>query len=175
MSCPSATLTSISPEPTSHPWLGQASIHSWEVGSVDTQSLNATYSAAYVTHRVYGVGGGQDVAVPVVRVEADVPTDWPLVERVVSDSSIEANAVHLLRRDAEARLLPLPLVQVSLEVRADGSTPLGTFWPGELAEISVQGHPALSDGTHRLRILGMKGSAGKTVTLTFDPVEVKAW
>lgn len=157
------------------PWIGQTAIHSWEVGSPDVKALDATYSAEYVAHRVYGVGGGQDVATTTVRVDMDVPEGWPLIERVVSDSGIEEGQAHLLRRNAEAVLLDRPIVQVSLEVRADGSTPLGTFWPGELADVSVQGHPALRDGTHRLRILSMKGSVGKTVTLKFDPLEVDAW
>lgn len=164
------------------PWIGQGTVHSWEVGSPDVETLTGDYSAAFTAHRVYGVGGGQDVGTVVTRVGVGdtagvtLPPDWPLREAVHSNSDVDgAEKVGVLRAGAEGMLLNYPILQPQLVVRADGSTPLGTFWPGELAEVSVMGHSVLADGTHTLRILGMSGSNSRSVSLVFDPVEVASW
>jgi hypothetical protein len=67
-------------------------------------------------------------------------------------------------------LNPYPVLQLSLQVRADGVTPLGKFWPGEIANVTVRDHPALADGTYRLRILEFSGTESDMLTLTFDPL-----
>lgn len=163
----------------SSPWIGQSTLHDFEVGSTDVSELTATYSTAYTAHRVYGVGGNSDVSTVTVRVGVDdtagveVPKDFPLVERVHSDSQVLKP--DLLKRQAEGRLLTHPIVQPTLSVRADGTTPLGRFWPGDMCRVTVHDSPVFADGTYEWRILGMSGDAGKTVKLDFDPVEVTKW
>lgn len=74
---------------------------------------------------------------------------------------------------ARANLAPFPMLQLELTVRADGATPLGTFWPGEIAKVTVHDHPALAEGTYELRILEMSGNERDTVKLTFEPIEIQ--
>ncbi|WP_334152954.1 hypothetical protein [Microbacterium sp.] len=266
--------------------LGQTTVHDWEQGSPDVVSITSTLSTAYIAHRVYAVGGGQDVATPIQRRDAEVPEGWPLIEQVISDSTIsavpeqevwkktaaEATAAYdaayqdaiaksdaadtkaaqaeaavaaakkaladaktaaqkkaakakkaaadkvakaaraaktaaqkaetakkkrlddklkaaekaaektatdqqriwakeQLQRLGDANLTPYPMLQIEMTIRADGITPLGTFWPGEVAHVTTHDHPALPDGTYPLRILSMSGDAGESVTLVFDPIQ----
>lgn len=74
---------------------------------------------------------------------------------------------------AKANVNKWPMLQLSLDVRADGTTPLGTFWPGEVANLTVHDHPALSEGTYALRILEMSGSNSESVNLVFEPVMIQ--
>lgn len=169
-------------------YLGQSTVHDWEQGSQDVVSVTAKLSTEYVAHRVYAVGGGQDVATPIVRRDIEVPQDWPLIEATVSDSKItaatsgkDANAAAVAKQLADAQrkleqlgdayLSPYPMLQVEMTVRADGSNPLGTFWPGEVAHVTLHDLPCLSAGTYDLRILSMSGSDGQDVTLVFDAIQ----
>lgn len=74
---------------------------------------------------------------------------------------------------ARASVAPFPMLQLELVVRADGANPLGTFWPGETARVTVHDHPALSEGTYELRILEMSGSDEASVKLTFEPIQIE--
>lgn len=161
------------------PYIGQRTVHDFEVGSTDVGELTAAYSTAFTAHRVFGVGSGQDVSTLTARVGVDdtdgvmISKDFPFVERVHTDSSV--TKVDLLRRQAQGKLLTNPIVQPTLTVRADGTTPLGRFWPGDVCRVTVHDSPIFADGTYEWRILGMSGDAGKTVKLDFDPVEVTRW
>lgn len=169
-------------------YLGQSTVHDWEQGSPDVVSVTAKLSTEYVAHRVYAVGGGQDVATPIVRRDLEVPQDWPLIEATVSDSKItaatsgkdanaaavakqKADAQRKLEQLADAHLSPYPMLQVEMTVRADGSNQLGTFWPGEVAHVTLHDLPCLSAGTYDLRILSISGSDGQDVKLVFDAIQ----
>ena len=156
-----------------NPYIGQKTTHDWEEQSLDASGLTATLSSAYVAHRVYAVGDGEDVGTHLGRFDTDIPPEWPLLESVVSDSSITAAKdpnKERLKSLAESVLNPFPVVGCSMTVRADGSSPLGTFWPGELARVTVRGNPGLPDGSYDMRILSMSGTLGNSVNLTFDPM-----
>lgn len=155
------------------PYLGQDVLHDWEYGSEDVHGLTVDVSAEFIAHRVYGVGDGQDVGTLVTRRDVEVPPEWPLIEKVVSDSGIKK--LDLLNEFADGHLNQWPLAQPRMTVRADGSTPLGTFWPGEMARVTVSGHPAFPDDTYDFRILSMSGDAGENVELVFDPVVITQW
>lgn len=154
------------------PWLGQDVVHDWEQGSPDVMSMSGSLSAAFIAHRVFGVGDGQDVGTTVARVDAEIPPEWPLIEKVFSDSTL--STVDGLSEAAAGELNQWPLLQLKMTVRADGSTPLGSFWPGELAAVTVHDVPVLEGGTYLLRLLGMSGSGGK-VDLIFDAMAVELW
>ena len=44
----------------------------------------------------------------------------------------------------------------------------GQWWPGELVQWRVAGHPTLPDGDHMLRLMRMSGTESTKVQLTFD-------
>lgn len=47
----------------------------------------------------------------------------------------------------------------------------GTFWPGEIFEVSITGFPDLPDGIYRQRLMKMSGDQTGKVTLLFDICE----
>jgi hypothetical protein len=154
------------------PYIGQDVIHDWELGSPSVGQLSADLSAAPIVHRAYGIGDGQDVGTYLTLQSIPVPAGWPIRETTVTDGQItkEGDKTGRLAALAQGMLNPYPVLQLSLQVRADGVTPLGKFWPGEIANVTVRDHPALADGTYRLRILEFSGTESDMLTLTFDPL-----
>lgn len=171
------------------PWIGQDTVHDFEQGSTDVETITADLSTEYIAHRVYAVGGESDVATPARRYSTTVPDGWPLLEAVVSDTDIRYpddgddltaeerthltdNANRLLDGIGKALLASSPVVQPRMRVRADGSTPLGRFWPGELAQVTVHESAPFTPGTYLWRVLAISGSVEGSVELVFDPVSL---
>lgn len=150
------------------PYIGQGSMHDWEEGAEGTGWLVEQVSADYVAHRVYAVGDGQDEGTRVARVDARIPEFMPLMEATISDSQWTND--DLLRAHARGALSPTPLSGASLDVRADGAEPLGTFWPGDQARVTT--HDTGAASTRTLRIQQMSGDESGAVTLTFDPTPI---
>ena len=48
--------------------------------------------------------------------------------------------------------------------------PLGSFWPGEMFDIAIDGFPDLPDGVYPMRLMQMSGDETGKVTVKFDPV-----
>lgn len=140
--------------------------------------VNVTVDRAQPVHRVYGVGAGtgsgtltflaQDLAL-VTRSDP-----WPLMESTYQDS--KAEEIGVLRSGATAVLHAnsRPLMQVKGEINAfdvSGGMPLhalGSFWPGEMFDVSIQGFPDLPDGVYSMRLMQMSGDETGKVELTFD-------
>lgn len=127
------------------------------------------------TMRVYGTGSGTDRATLCHLAEdlalAQRRDPWPLVETAESDRDLDNSALLASHAAASLEALGHPVCQVQLDVdAADPANPVkpGLVWPGEPVDLWVQGHPALPDGTHSLRLMEMSGDLGNTVHLTFD-------
>ena len=129
--------------------------------------------------RVYATGSGTDEA-QLCHLSEDlslVRTDdpWPLKEMAWSDS--DTDDAGLLERHANAMLAAnrRPLMQIKGVVHANDTDitglpvhPLGSFWPGELFDLDIDGFPSLPDGTYRCRLMRMDGDETDRVKLTFD-------
>lgn len=150
-----------------NPYIGQGSLHDWEQGSLSVGNVTAKVSSEYIAHRVFGVGDGQDEGTRVGVANVSVPEYWPFLEAVASDS--EWTSDDLLQAHIQADLSNLPLMQLSMEVMADGTTPLGMFWPGDACQITTHGFPTLTDATYLSRIQSMSGDSGRVVTIELDP------
>ncbi|KFI57512.1 hypothetical protein [Bifidobacterium cuniculi] len=143
---------------------------------------NMTVDRAAPIERVYAVGAGtgsgtlcylaQDLSL-VNRADG-----WPLVEATLSDS--KAEEIGSLKSLAVASLNAnnRPLMQIKGEVNAfdhDASGlplhPFGSFWPGEMFDLHVDGFPDLPDGTYPVRLMQMSGDETGKATLVFDIME----
>lgn len=127
------------------------------------------------THRVYQTGAGQDQATLCYLAEdltlVNRSDPYPLVETHKSNTDDEK--LSLVQSHARANLANLnyPVCQVTCSVNAaDPANPVkpGLVWPGEPIDLYVEGHPALPDGVHEMRLMEMSGDLGTTVDLTFD-------
>lgn len=145
------------------------------------EDLKADWAAPYM--RVYATGSGSDKAMTcdlaedLTLVSRDDP--WPLRETTYSDSdaydwaSLHAAAAGRLKANAR------PVVQFTGTLHADDTDsagnllhPLGSFWPGEMFHVAVEGFPDWPDGVYNLRLMEMSGDQSDKVSLKFDPIVV---
>lgn len=139
---------------------------------------NITVDRAQPMMRVYGVGAGTGSGTLTYLAEnlslVNRRDPWPLVETTFQDS--KAEEIGLLRSGATAVLHANrePLMQVKGEINAfDESAgiplhPLGSFWPGEMFDVSIQGFPDVPDGVYAMRLMQMSGDETGKVEMTFD-------
>lgn len=143
---------------------------------------NVSVDRAQPVQRVYGVGAGTGSGTLTFLAEdltlVSQSDGWPLVEYTYQDS--KAEEITVLRSGATGLLQAngRPLMQVKGEINAfdmDASGmplhPLGSFWPGEMFDVSMQGFPDLPDGVYAMRLMQMSGDETGKVELTFDIVE----
>ena len=118
---------------------------------------NVSVDRAQPVQRVYGVGAGTGSGTLTFLAEdltlVSQSDGWPLVEYTYQDS--KAEEITVLRSGATGLLQAngRPLMQVKGEINAfdmDASGmplhALGSFWPGEMFDVSMQGFPDLPDG-----------------------------
>ena len=140
---------------------------------------NVSVDRAQPVQRVYGVGAGTGSGTLTFLAEdltlVSQSDGWPLVEYTYQDS--KAEEIAMLRSGATGLLQAngRPLMQVKGEINAfdmDASGmplhALGSFWPGEMFDISIQGFPDVPDGVYAMRLIQMSGDETGKVELTFD-------
>lgn len=140
---------------------------------------NVSVDRAQPVQRVYGVGAGTGSGTLTFLAEdltlVSQSDGWPLVEYTYQDS--KAEEITVLRSGATGLLQAngRPLMQIKGEVNAydmDASGmplhALGSFWPGEMFDVSMQGFPDLPDGVYAMRLMQMSGDETGKVELTFD-------
>jgi len=137
-------------------------------GSVS--SMNVIVTGTYQTSRVYSIGTGQDegTVIKVATVEAPLQKQYPLLETTISDTSSENPAVVMDHGLGELDAHKDPLLEVQMTVRADGDTPLGSFWPGDLVDVITEGWLSLPDGRTQMRLLSITGDHTNNVKLSLQ-------
>ena len=158
-------------------YLGQNTIHTLTSfpGGGTIHELSIEHASPVM--RVYAAGSGDDEAQLCYLAEDLTLTEqgdpWPLIETVYSDS--DTSTLSVLQSHAEAQLEAnsRPLMQITGEVDFDDPrVPApGTFWPGHLVDLAIDGFPTLPDGTYRCRLMEMSGDQTSVAKLTFDVME----
>ena len=130
---------------------------------------NLTVDRAQPVHRVYGVGAGTGkgtlthLAEDLSLVNRHDP--WPLVESTYQDS--KAEEFNVLRGGATA-LVKGEINAFDVDASGLPLHALGSFWPGEVFDVSIQGFPDVPDGVYVLRLMQMSGDETGRVEVTFD-------
>lgn len=155
-------------------YLGQKNVYSFSCfpGGGTFEKVHVAYAQPY--QRVYQTGAGDDSEVLTALSEdlslVSRSNPYMLREKTFSDTDIDK--LPLLKATADGHLdsLKTPYMQISGEFHAnDANTPrLGLLWPGEVAELSLQGYPDLPDGVYTLRIMNMSGDETDLVKVIFD-------
>ena len=132
--------------------------------------------------RVYGTGAGEDKAT-LSHLAQDMTLcqrsdPWPLLESTAADSGGWDN-YGLVQKHTEAQLAAskMPLVQMKGTVNvSDPDCPLqpGTFWPGQLCLVDIDGFMSLPSGRYSLRVMEMSGDLSGSVDVVFDQI-VDPW
>lgn len=146
------------------------------------EDLKADWAAPLM--RVYATGSGQgkgmvcDLAQDLTLVQRGTDP-WPLREAAVSDTS--ALDWTSLAATARGRLAAnsRPVAQFTGVLHANDTDsmgnvlhPLGSFWPGEMFHVAIEGFPDWPDGVYGMRLMEMSGDQTDKVTLKFDPITV---
>ena len=131
--------------------------------------------------RVYATGAGTDSGTMCCQSEdlTLVNREDPYPLRETTTSSTDSKTYELLSATANGLLNAnrVPLMQLSGEIDVNDCDamglplhPLGSFWPGEMFDIAIDGFPDLPDGVYPMRLMQMSGDETGKVTLKFDPV-----
>lgn len=144
----------------------------WDTTPIAGQvsDLRITRTGAYQTQRVFATGAGIDAGT-LIRMSEDLrPTaaGYPLLESVAPYPSVETPAVLKNHSRGNLQQNRNPLLEISMTVRADGVFPLGTFFPGDLVELYVEGWLGLKDGPLQARLLNINGDSSADVKMALQ-------
>jgi hypothetical protein len=129
--------------------------------------------ATKLAARAWELGPGQEKAKK-IRYVTDtglISEGWPWTEveessDVETDSLLQSRALRLLRENKR------PWLTWDLTVRADVAPRLGTYQPGDWAQLQIpEGHPQIPAGTVRVRIMTISGGPENKVKLTVAPIQ----
>lgn len=131
--------------------------------------------------RVYATGAGTDagtlcdLAEDLALVQGEDP--WPLRETTLSDSDSRTWELLASASEGELEANRRPLAQFSGEINANDCDaagrplhPLGSFWPGEMVDIAIDGFPDWPDGVYPMRLMQMGGDETGRISVKFDPI-----
>lgn len=139
-------------------------------GSVTDLQITAT--GVYQTHRVFGIGSGQDQGTLIKETEdlSLLNEGFPLLETSISANTDNPTiALNVAKGSLTTNLKSL--LEIAMTVRADGLYPIGTFWAGNLTQVYVKGWITISDGVHRMRLLNMSGDLTSDIRLSLQTEE----
>ena len=143
------------------------------------ENIKIDRAAPYM--RVYATGAGSDLGTMCCQSEdltlVKRQDPYPLRETTTNDT--DAKTYELLAAAADGMLNAnrQPLMQLSGEIDVNDCDamglplhPLGSFWPGEMFDIAIDGFPDLPDGVYPMRLMQISGDQTGKVTVKFDPV-----
>jgi hypothetical protein len=154
------------------PRIPQGNMRLWdttpEKGNV--ADLVITSTGAYQTDRVFSTGAGSDRGTLIQMAEdlSRLEEGFLFLESVTSDGGntnpeiVYSHALGNLTANKD------PLRELALTVRADGSYPMGSFWPGDAIQLYTSGWRDISDGLHKARILHMSGQLDHNIKLNIQ-------
>lgn len=127
--------------------------------------------AGHIVNRVWatGDGEGEDIARTSVQDLSSLQHWFPFMEKVITDS--DQSNVDKLRAKASGELDASKemLDQLTLSTRAnDKKNVFGTFFVGDVAEVSLSGWFAISDGRYPMRIIALSGDLSESVSIDFQ-------
>lgn len=142
---------------------------SGEIGEV-----TVTSSAKGLVNRIWYTGAGEGAGTAIAYAENldNVQAGAPFLEAVLSDA--DQDNVEVLRQKAAGALAVRQAMtdQVTLKFPANSiKTPLGAFFVGDIASVTLTGWLSIPAGTRDMRIIKMDGNLEPTVTIDFQEAQ----
>lgn len=152
-----------------NPRIAQSNMTIWDTTpqSGNVAELLITSTGSYQTDRVFSAGAGSDRGT-LIRMSEDLSRlseGFVFLESFISDGSNVNPDIVTAQAHGSLVANTGPLTEIAITVRADGSYPMGSYWPGDLIEIHTEGWRGISNGVHRARILHMSGQMDHNIKL----------
>lgn len=131
--------------------------------------FSLTQTAAYQASRVYATGAGSDEAklMSVQTNDLRRQEGFPFLEKVVnSETEVQATLDNIANSQLFAN--EDQLQEITMVVRADGSIPMGHFWPGDMVQLVISGMMNIPDGIYKSRLLNMSGTHSSNIRLSLQ-------
>ena len=132
--------------------------------------MSTITTGSYQTFRTYSTGAGQDegLLIKVATNEGPLQAQYPLLETVVNVGNSENPDIVAGYGLSNLWANKAPLLEVQMTIRADGATPLGSFWPGDMVEVITKGWLSLPDGMTQMRLLSIVGDTSESVKVSLQ-------
>lgn len=132
--------------------------------------MSTIVTGSYQTFRTYSTGAGQDAGLLIKVATNDGPlqAQFPLLESVVNVGNSENPDIVAGYGMSSLWANKEPLLEVQMTIRADGATPLGDFWPGDLVQVITEGWLSLPDGMTEMRLLSIVGDTSDSVKVSLQ-------
>lgn len=155
-----------------YPRIAQQDIPVWDttVANGAVSDITTVMTGTYETSRVFSTGAGQDEGLLMKVATNTIPLQlqYPLLETAINIGNSENPAVVLGYAQSSLNANKLPLLEIQMTVRADGPTPLGQFWAGDLAQVITSGWLSLGDGATDMRLLSISGTDNSEIKLSLQ-------
>ena len=155
------------------PVIGQTFVPDWDTTPAKSmvESVSLQSSADHLATRVWATGAGEGKGT-LVRVATDatfLEAGGVFLETVYSEPDRTNGNALLAYAKGQLQTLGDMIDQVSLGVRAsDARAPLGSWFVGDKAAVTLAGWLSIPDGTHQMRIIGASGDLEDAVTIQFQ-------
>lgn len=154
-----------------YPRITQRTAPEWDASAVNSNIVDMSMisSGAYMTHRVFALGAGEDKA-KIIRMAQNLDKTrqgYPFLESVYANSNSETPSVVLEHAQGSLAQNYDKLQEITITVRADGDPHiLGSYFVGDQITIHTKGWIGFNDGGHKARLLAITGDMSNEVKLS---------
>lgn len=130
--------------------------------------------ASRMAEQIWQPGAGSELAMKLARAQDDtlLRAGYPWTESDSASKDVENETILQGYADAALAAARQPIETWSLSVRADQEPKLGSYLPGEFAQLNIpEGNPMIEPGLRRVRLMAIDGDGTQAVKLTPAPLQ----
>lgn len=150
-------------------WMWDATVEGSGVTDVGTKT-----DGHGMADQVWQPGAGSELAMKLAsaRDTSLITAGYPWTEADAASKDVEDTTILQAYADAALAAARRPLETWSVQVRADRAPKLGTYLPGEFAQLNIpETNPMIDPGLRRVRVMAIDGDGTQSVKLTPAPMQ----
>lgn len=156
-----------------YPFIPQARTPDFDTTATASQigDVSITSAGDFLVSRVWATGSGEGEGILRQRAETldAINSGSPFLESVTSVSDADNDALLLDKARGELASKQEMIDQLTLSFQANSKkTPLGSFFVGDTARVTIKGWLTIPDGSRDMRIIKMNGSLDPSVNIDFQ-------
>ena len=159
-----------------YPYIAQAWTPDFDTTATGGEiiSVKVTSSAKDILHRVWctGAGEGEGIAFAYAENPNAIRDGLPYIEGVINDRDQTDETILRIKAQGALASRSAMVDQVTLDFPANSQkTPLGSFFVGDIATVTLRNWLSIPDGTRDMRIIKLSGNLDATVTIDFQEAQ----